>query len=99
MDGIYDYLQNFPIWWRWAYWANPVAYHMYGTLVSQFGDLDDVYTVSQGGFRMTVKQLLKTAYGYKYNFLWFIAPMSILFPTMFAFLYFLSIKYLNYQRR
>nr|POE70493.1 pleiotropic drug resistance protein 2 [Quercus suber] len=28
-----------PIWWRWYYWASPVAWTIYGIIASQFGDL------------------------------------------------------------
>ncbi|GKB32923.1 pleiotropic drug resistance protein 1-like protein isoform X2, partial [Tanacetum coccineum] len=31
-----------PIWWRWYYWANPIAWTLYGLIVSQFGDFEDV---------------------------------------------------------
>ncbi|MQL00608.1 hypothetical protein EI005_25720, partial [Escherichia coli] len=30
-----------PIWWRWYYWACPVAWTIYGLVASQFGDIDD----------------------------------------------------------
>ncbi|KAI3775043.1 hypothetical protein L1987_49611 [Smallanthus sonchifolius] len=33
-----------PIWWRWYYWANPLAWTLYGVIVSQYGDFDDVLT-------------------------------------------------------
>ncbi|KAK1393571.1 Pleiotropic drug resistance 6 [Heracleum sosnowskyi] len=29
-----------PIWWRWYYWASPVAWTIYGLVVSQVGDQD-----------------------------------------------------------
>ncbi|KAG2454473.1 hypothetical protein HYH02_001491 [Chlamydomonas schloesseri] len=31
--------QSIRPWWVWAYWANPVTYVIYGTLVTQLGDL------------------------------------------------------------
>jgi hypothetical protein len=32
--------KKFPMWWKWYYWACPVAWTLYGPVVSQFGDLD-----------------------------------------------------------
>ncbi|CAM6086642.1 unnamed protein product [Calypogeia fissa] len=90
---------QFPVWWKWGYWLDPLAYIIYGTLVSQFGDLDDVYTVAQDGSQMTVKQLLRKSYGYKHSFLWFVAWMSIMFPIIFAVVFVVCIKFLNYQQR
>ncbi|KAK0583718.1 hypothetical protein LWI29_001978 [Acer saccharum] len=29
-----------PVWWRWYYWGSPVAWTLYGVLVSQVGDKD-----------------------------------------------------------
>ncbi|CAM6086376.1 unnamed protein product [Calypogeia fissa] len=90
---------KFPVWWKWAYWLDPISYNIYGTLVSQFGDLDDVYTVAQGGSQMTVKQLLRKSYGFRHSFLWFVAWMSIMFPIVFAVVFVICIKFLNYQQR
>ncbi|CAM6119568.1 unnamed protein product [Calypogeia fissa] len=90
---------QFPVWSKWAYWLDPIAYTIYGVLVSQFGDLDDVYTVARDGSHMTVKQLLRKSYGFKHNFLWFVAWMSIMIPTIFAVIFVVCIKYLNYQQR
>ncbi|GAU13808.1 hypothetical protein TSUD_261350 [Trifolium subterraneum] len=28
-----------PVWWRWFYWANPVAWSLYGLFASQFGNV------------------------------------------------------------
>nr|GEW22877.1 pleiotropic drug resistance protein 1-like [Tanacetum cinerariifolium] len=43
-----------PIWWRWYYWANPIAWTLYGLIVSQFGDFEDVLTSGE-----TVKGYLR----------------------------------------
>ncbi|GMH03649.1 hypothetical protein Nepgr_005488 [Nepenthes gracilis] len=31
-----------PIWWRWYYWAFPMAWSFYGLVASQYGDIKDV---------------------------------------------------------
>ncbi|KAK9232138.1 hypothetical protein WN943_022381 [Citrus x changshan-huyou] len=53
-----------PIWWRWYYWADPMAWTLYGLVVSQFGDLEDKLESGE-----TVKQFLRSYFGYKHDFL------------------------------
>ncbi|KAA8525350.1 hypothetical protein F0562_007232 [Nyssa sinensis] len=52
-----------PIWWRWYYWANPIAWSLYGLLTSQFGDMDELVKLSDGVQSMPIKQLLKDQFG------------------------------------
>ncbi|KAL4559957.1 hypothetical protein LXL04_032103 [Taraxacum kok-saghyz] len=47
-------LQRIPIWWRWYYWGNPLAWTIYGMVASQFGDFDDELTSGE-----TVKEYLR----------------------------------------
>ncbi|OIT18680.1 pleiotropic drug resistance protein 1 [Nicotiana attenuata] len=54
-----------PIWWRWYYWANPVAWTLYGLVVSQYGDLQNKLSDDQ-----TVEQFLRSYFGFKHDFLW-----------------------------
>ncbi|KAJ9537475.1 hypothetical protein OSB04_030208 [Centaurea solstitialis] len=53
-----------PIWWRWYYWGNPVAWTLYGLVVSQFGDYEDVLNTGE-----TVKHYLRRYFGFKHDFL------------------------------
>lgn len=80
-------------------WTNPAAYHIYGILVSQFGDLNDINSTSQIGETLSVKELIRKQYGYNHNFLWFVSTLSVAFPILLAFLFVVSIKYLSYQQR
>ncbi|KAG5141732.1 hypothetical protein JHK82_017427 [Glycine max] len=47
--GIWNLFSGFviarpsiPVWWRWYYWACPVAWTIYGLVASQFGDITNV---------------------------------------------------------
>ncbi|KAI7725050.1 hypothetical protein M8C21_022973, partial [Ambrosia artemisiifolia] len=53
-----------PVWWRWYYWGNPLAWTIYGMVASQFGDYDDELRNGE-----TVKGYLDRYYGYKHDFL------------------------------
>ncbi|KAG9459397.1 hypothetical protein H6P81_003905 [Aristolochia fimbriata] len=83
-----------PIWWRWYYWACPVAWTLYGLIGSQFGDVDEVMANGK-----TVGEFVKDYYGYDHDFLGVIAVGNVGFTLLFAFAFALSIKILNFQRR
>ena len=42
-------LQQIPIWWRWYYWASPVAWTLYGLITSQVGDKNASLEIPQAG--------------------------------------------------
>ncbi|XP_022857343.1 pleiotropic drug resistance protein 1-like isoform X2 [Olea europaea var. sylvestris] len=84
-----------PIWWRWYYWATPVAYTLYGLIVSQFGEIQDVMEDSGD----TVEQFLKDYFGFEYSFLGVAAGIILGFDVLFAFIFAYSIKAFNFQRR
>lgn len=82
------------MWWRWYYWGCPVAWSLYGLMATQFGDLDDPMENGQ-----TVEVFVKDYYGYKRDFVGVIAAGVIGFTLLFAFVFALSIKVFNFQRR
>ncbi|CAH9101208.1 unnamed protein product [Cuscuta europaea] len=84
-----------PIWWRWYYWACPVAWTLYGLVVSQFGDID----VEMSGSNQTVKQFVDDYFGFKHDFLGVIAAVTVAFPVIFGFTFAYAIKTFNFQSR
>eukprot|EP00268_Persea_americana_P017565 TRINITY_DN1848_c0_g1_i2.p1 TRINITY_DN1848_c0_g1~~TRINITY_DN1848_c0_g1_i2.p1 ORF type:complete len:1048 (+),score=151.55 TRINITY_DN1848_c0_g1_i2:75-3146(+) len=84
-----------PIWWRWYYWACPVSWTLYGMVVSQFGDIQVVMTDAN----KTVAEFVTDYFGYKHDFLGAVAGGIIGFTVLFAFIFALSIKVLNFQHR
>ncbi|CAI9772324.1 unnamed protein product [Fraxinus pennsylvanica] len=66
-----------PIWWRWYYWATPVAYTLYGLIVSQFGEIQDVMEDSGD----TVEQFLKDYFGFEYSFIGIAAGIILAFDA------------------
>ncbi|XP_008786438.3 ABC transporter G family member 45-like [Phoenix dactylifera] len=87
-----------PIWWRWFYWANPAAWTVYGLTVSQLGDHVDYIHVA-GGSDETVKKFLKEYLGLQDNHLPLIVTLHFGLIILFLFVFGVSIKYLNFQRR
>lgn len=101
--GIWNVFSGFiiprpriPIWWRWYYWACPVAYTLYGMLVSQFGDVQAVLSDPDN---KTVEQFLEDYFGFKHSFLGVCAAMVLVFTGLFAFIFAFSVKAFNFQRR
>lgn len=87
------------MWWRWYYWANPIAWSLYGLLTSQYGDMRDPVRLTDGVSTLPVNQLLKDQFGFRHEFLGFaglvVAGFCLLFAATFAF----AIKHFNFQRR
>ena len=71
-----------------------MAWTLYGLVVSQFGDLEDKMESGE-----TVKQFLRSYFGYKHDFLGVVAVVVAGFAAVFGFLFALGIKQFNFQRR
>ncbi|XP_021831394.1 pleiotropic drug resistance protein 1-like [Prunus avium] len=83
-----------PIWWRWYYWASPMAWTLYGLTASQFGDIQAKLNTGE-----TVQEFLRNYFGFKQEFVVVVAAVVVGFTLLFAFTYALSIKKLNFQWR
>ncbi|XXG47538.1 hypothetical protein AAC387_Pa02g2169 [Persea americana] len=84
-----------PIWWRWYYWACPVSWTLYGLVTSQFGDVHETLTDTGE----TVAAFVRSYFGFKHDFLGVVAAAVVGFSLLFAFVFALSIKVLNFQKR
>ncbi|KAI5320501.1 PREDICTED: ABC transporter [Prunus dulcis] len=91
--------KRIPIWWRWYYWANPVAWSLYGLFVSQYGDDDSLLKLADGTHSMQVRQFLKEGFGYRRDFLSIAGIMVVGFCVFFSIIFAFAIKSFNFQRR
>ncbi|KAE9591001.1 putative ABC-2 type transporter [Lupinus albus] len=87
-----------PVWWRWYSWCNPVAWSLYGLVVSQFGDITKTIE-SNDGTTPSVEEFLRDYFGFKHDFLGIVAAVLVAFPLAFAFIFAMSVKMFNFQRR
>ncbi|KAF5742936.1 ABC transporter G family member 32 isoform X1 [Tripterygium wilfordii] len=98
-SGFMISYKRIPVWWRWYYWANPIAWSLYGLVTSQYGDDDKLIRLSDGVQMIPIRQLLKNGLGYRHDFLGIagimVAGFCVLFGVIFAF----AIKSFNFQRR
>ncbi|KAL5545906.1 hypothetical protein UlMin_005593 [Ulmus minor] len=88
-----------PIWWRWYYWASPVAWTLYGLVTSQVGDKENELELPGQGTSIPVKEFLKTTLGFEYDFLPAVAVAHLGWVLLFFFVFAYGIKFLNFQRR
>ncbi|XP_062167430.1 ABC transporter G family member 39 isoform X2 [Alnus glutinosa] len=87
-----------PIWWRWYYWASPVAWTLYGLVTSQVGDKNAVLEVPGIG-NVPLKLFLKGGWGFEYDFLPYVAAAHVVWVFIFFFVFAYGIKFFNFQRR
>nr|POE55161.1 abc transporter g family member 53 [Quercus suber] len=90
----YAFAQRIPIWWRWYYWACPVAWTLYGLVVSQFGDVKDMLDNGK-----TVEDFARSYFRFKQDFLGVVAVVVAGFAVLFSFIFAFSIMVFNFQRR
>ncbi|RDY03844.1 Pleiotropic drug resistance protein 1, partial [Mucuna pruriens] len=86
-----------PVWWRWNYWANPVAWTLYGLVASQFGDMQDPIQFNDTSTK--VEDFLRNYFGFKHDFLGVVASVLVGFAVTFALIFAIAIKMFNFQRR
>ncbi|KAF8011670.1 hypothetical protein BT93_J2068 [Corymbia citriodora subsp. variegata] len=84
-----------PVWWRWYYWACPVAWSLYGLVASQYGDVEDMLEDYDGSLRQYIKDYL----GFRHDFIGAAAGVILVFPVLFACVFAVSIQVLNFQTR
>ncbi|XVF47913.1 hypothetical protein PTKIN_Ptkin03bG0148200 [Pterospermum kingtungense] len=83
-----------PIWWRWFYWACPMAWTLYGLIASQYGDIEDTFESGE-----TVKHFLRSYFDFRDDYVWVVAIVIVGICVLFGFIFAFSIKTFNFQKR
>ncbi|XP_058737880.1 pleiotropic drug resistance protein 1-like isoform X1 [Vicia villosa] len=83
-----------PIWWRWFYWTNPIAWSLNGLVTSQFGDIKD--HIEFNGTSVSVQDFLESYYGFKHDFLGVVAAVVVGFTLAFVLVFVMSIRMFNF---
>lgn len=71
-----------------------MAWTLYGLIVSQYGDVKDVLDAGE-----TTEEFLKKYFGFRHDFVGVVAAVIVGWALLFAFLFAVSIKLFNFQRR
>ncbi|KAA8540358.1 hypothetical protein F0562_024723 [Nyssa sinensis] len=98
-SGFFIPRPRIPKWWVWYYWICPVAWTVYGLIVSQYGDVEDTIRVPGMSPDPTVKWYVEDHFGYDPDFMGPVAGVLVGFTVFFAFTYAYCIKNLNFQMR
>ncbi|KAK9282203.1 hypothetical protein L1049_005115 [Liquidambar formosana] len=98
-SGFFIPRPKIPKWWVWYYWICPVAWTVYGLIVSQYGDLENTITVPGVMDDPPIKQYIQDHFGYDPNFMGPVAAVLVGFAAFFAFIFAYCIKTLNFQTR
>ncbi|KAM7493205.1 hypothetical protein LguiB_027814 [Lonicera macranthoides] len=87
-------IERIPIWWRWYYYICPVAWTLYGLVVSQFGDVTEKLDTNQ-----TVEDFIRSYFGFRHDFMGYVALIVVGFAALFGFIFAFAIKTFNFQKR
>ncbi|XP_027344116.1 ABC transporter G family member 35 [Abrus precatorius] len=99
-SGFFIPRPKIPKWWVWYYWICPVAWTVYGLIVSQYRDV--TVRISVPGLdnqTIPIKQYIEDHYGFKPDFMGPVAAVLVGFTVFFAFVFAFCIKVLNFQTR
>ncbi|KAF7814222.1 ABC transporter G family member 36-like [Senna tora] len=96
-SGFFIPRPKIPKWWVWYYWICPVAWTVYGLIVSQYKDIST--EISVGSDKVAINQYIQDQYGFKTDFMGPVAAVLITFTVFFAFMFAFCIKILNFQVR
>ncbi|KAM7513222.1 hypothetical protein LguiB_012097 [Lonicera macranthoides] len=83
-----------PVWWRWYYYLCPVSWTLYGLVASQFGDITEKLETGE-----TVEDFLRSYFGFRHDFVGYVAVIIVGIAVLFGFIFAFSIKVFNFQRR
>ncbi|KAJ6842230.1 ABC transporter G family member 42-like [Iris pallida] len=97
-SGFYIPRPKIPKWWVWYYWICPVSWTVYGLIVTQYGDLEDMIKVP-GQSDQTIKFYVEDHFGFHSDFMGVVAAVLVGFCVFFAFMFAFCIKKLNFQQR
>ncbi|KAF7843397.1 ABC transporter G family member 36 [Senna tora] len=98
-SGFFIPRPRIPKWWVWYYWICPVAWTVYGLIVSQYGDVEDRIEVPGMDQGPMIKEYIESYYGFDTNFMGPVAAVLVTFTVFFAFMFAFCIKVLNFQTR
>ncbi|KAJ4718238.1 Pleiotropic drug resistance ABC transporter [Melia azedarach] len=86
--------KRMPGWWSWYYWICPIAWTLYGLVTSQYGDNKQMLDVG-----VSVKEFLKSYFGFEEDFLGVVAAVIVAFTVLFAAVFATAINVFNFQNR
>ncbi|GJP83179.1 hypothetical protein CLOP_g13369 [Closterium sp. NIES-67] len=88
-----------PVYWKWFYWINPVAWSLYGLAASQLGDVTTLVVSTPGMPPQTVSQFIQLFYGFSHDWLGYATAALFGFSLLFFCVFTYALRILNFQWR
>jgi hypothetical protein len=79
--------QKIPKWWVWYYWICPVAWTVYGLIVSQYRDVTVGISVPGETNKTAINKYIEDYYGFNPDFMGPVAAVLVSFAIFFAFIF------------
>ncbi|KAI3761584.1 hypothetical protein L1987_52004 [Smallanthus sonchifolius] len=98
-SGFYIPRPKIPGWWIWFYWICPMAWTVYGCIVSQYHDANHEIIVPGQTPNPTMAGFIKHYYGFDLDFMGSVAAVLVGFCLFYALLYAFFLRTLNFQTR
>ncbi|KAI3777844.1 hypothetical protein L1987_47647 [Smallanthus sonchifolius] len=98
-SGFYIPRPKIPGWWIWFYWICPMAWTVYGCIVSQYHDANHEIIVPGQTPNPTMAGFIKDYYGFDLDFMGSVAAVLVGFCLFYALLYAFFLRTLNFQTR
>ncbi|XP_024969108.1 ABC transporter G family member 35-like isoform X3 [Cynara cardunculus var. scolymus] len=98
-SGFFIPRPKIPGWWVWYYWICPMAWTVYGCIISQYHDITNTITVPGMAVDPPMNEFIVDRYGFQLDFMGPVAAVLIGFSILFAFLYAFCLRTLNFQMR
>lgn len=98
-SGFFVPRPKIPKWWVWYYWICPIAWTVYGLIISQYGDDVTGITVPGESGKVAIKSYIESHFGYDPNFIGPVAGVLVGFASFFALMFAYCLKTLNFQMR
>uniref|UniRef100_A0A7I4DSN0 ABC transporter domain-containing protein n=1 Tax=Physcomitrium patens TaxID=3218 RepID=A0A7I4DSN0_PHYPA len=102
-SGFVVFKPDIPKWWSWYYWICPTAWTLYGEILTQFSDVTSpvlpIGVIDVPENYIPMRQFLKMKFGFERDMQGLVLAMPVVFTVLFALVFALAIKYLNFQQR
>ncbi|XP_076910333.1 ABC transporter G family member 35-like isoform X1 [Bidens hawaiensis] len=98
-SGFFIPRPRIPKWWVWYYWICPLAWTVYGFMISQYHDIENKITVPGMSYKVPMNSYIEDHYGYRSDFMGPVAAVLVGFCLLFVFVFALCLRILNFQMR
>ncbi|PKA65330.1 Pleiotropic drug resistance protein 12 [Apostasia shenzhenica] len=97
-SGFFIPRPKIPKWWAWYSWVCPVAWTLYGLIVTQYSDIHDKINVP-GQAEQRISDYIMNYFGYRNDYQGLMVAALMGFAFFFAFMYAFCLRSINFQQR